>query len=102
MDGSFKVKVENKSGLVTVRMMLSHPMESGRRKGQDGKLVPAHYIETLTCDKGATNLLTAFWGPAIAKDPYLSFQFRNAKPGEQITLRWVDNLGMQGEKNIVI
>ncbi|MGD8853473.1 MAG: thiosulfate oxidation carrier complex protein SoxZ, partial [Gammaproteobacteria bacterium] len=32
-------------------------------------------------------------GPAVSKNPYLSFKFTGAKAGDSLTLSWVDNKG---------
>ena len=37
--------------------------------------------------------MTAEWGAAISKNPYLSFRFKGAKAGDTIKLNWVDNQG---------
>jgi len=31
----------------------------------------------------------------MAKNPYLSFRLREAKPGDRIVVEWTDNLGTQ-------
>ncbi|MDH5446607.1 MAG: thiosulfate oxidation carrier complex protein SoxZ, partial [Gammaproteobacteria bacterium] len=33
------------------------------------------------------------WGPAVSKNPYLSFAFTGAKAGDSVKLSWVDNTG---------
>jgi sulfur-oxidizing protein SoxZ len=38
-------------------------------------------------------VLTAEWGPAVAKNPYLQFKFKGGKKGDEITVTWVDNKG---------
>jgi sulfur-oxidizing protein SoxZ len=37
--------------------------------------------------------MTALWGPAVSKNPYLSFKFKGAKVGDSLKLSWVDNKG---------
>ena len=37
--------------------------------------------------------MTANWGPAISKNPYLSFRFTGGAAGDTVTLSWVDNKG---------
>ncbi|RLA36769.1 MAG: thiosulfate oxidation carrier complex protein SoxZ, partial [Gammaproteobacteria bacterium] len=38
-------------------------------------------------------VMTAQWGPAVSKNPYLAFKFKGAKPGDTVKLSWVDNKG---------
>lgn len=30
-------------------------------------------------------------GPAVSKDPFLSFSFKNGKKGDKVSITWVDN-----------
>ena len=69
-------------------------METGQRKDKKtGKLIPAHFIQEVTCEHNGTNVMTALWGPAVSKNPYLSFKFKGAKVGDSLKLSWVDNKG---------
>jgi len=38
-------------------------------------------------------VLTAHWGAAVSKNPYLSFKFKGAKSGDKLKISWVDNKG---------
>jgi sulfur-oxidizing protein SoxZ len=38
-------------------------------------------------------VLTAYWGGAISKNPYLSFKFTGGKAGDSVKISWVDNTG---------
>ncbi len=37
--------------------------------------------------------MTANWGPAVSKNPYLAFGVKGAKAGDTLKLSWVDNKG---------
>jgi len=81
-------------GVTTVKVLISHPMDTGLEKDKKtGNLIPAHFIQEVVCDHNGTNVMTAEWGPAISKNPYLSFRFKGAKAGDTIKLNWVDNKG---------
>ena len=54
---------------------------------------PAHFISNVTVSHNGKPVLTAEWGPAVAKNPYLQFKFKGGKKGEKITVTWVDNKG---------
>ena len=45
----------------------------------------------MTCN-GKT-VLSAEWGPAVSKDPFMAFKFKGAKKGDKVTVMWVDNKG---------
>jgi sulfur-oxidizing protein SoxZ len=81
-------------GVTTVKVLISHPMDTGLEKDKKtGNLIPAHFIQEVVCEHNGTNVMTAEWGPAISKNPYLSFRFKGAKAGDTIKLNWVDNTG---------
>ena len=88
-----KIRAKAKDGVVTVKALMSHAMESGRRKDKKtGEKIPAHYIEKVTVTSGDKTLLTADWTGSISKNPYLSFRF-NGAAGDSIKIDWVDNKG---------
>ena len=78
---------------VDVRVLMSHEMETGQRRDAAGKLVPAHFISNVTVSHAGKVVLSAEWGPAVAKNPYLQFKFQGGKKGDEITVTWVDNKG---------
>ena len=78
---------------VDVRVLMSHEMETGQRRDSAGKLVPAHFISNVTVSHAGKVVLSAEWGPAVAKNPYLQFKFQGGKKGDEITVTWVDNRG---------
>ncbi len=91
---TIKMRAKARGGVVTVKALLTHPMETGLRKDKKtGKKIPAHYITEVTCDHGGNKVMTAYWGPAISKNPYLSFKFKGGNKGDAITLTWKDNKG---------
>jgi len=94
MAKSIKIRAKVKGGVTVVKTLISHPMETGMRKNKKtGKKFPAEYIQEVTCTHNGSNVLTAEWGTAISKNPYMSFQFKGAKSGDKLTISWVDNKG---------
>ena len=89
-----KIRAKEKGGAVTVKSLLKHPMETGFRKDKKtGDKIPAHYITEVTCEVGGKNVMTAYLGPGVSKDPYMSFDVKGAKKGDTVKLSWVDNKG---------
>ncbi|MGH7247512.1 MAG: thiosulfate oxidation carrier complex protein SoxZ [Pseudomonadota bacterium] len=76
-----------------VQALIQHPMDSGFVKDAKGKLIPPHYIEVMEFKYAGKTVFTAFWGPAVAKDPYIKFSFKGAKKGDELTISWIDNEG---------
>ncbi len=94
MANTIKVRASLSGDVVTVKALISHPMETGQVKDKKtGQLIPAHFIQEVVCEHNGAAVMTAQWGPAISKNPYLSFRFSGAKAGDSMILRWVDNKG---------
>lgn len=94
MAKSIKLRAKAKKGVATVKCLISHPMETGLRKDKkSGKLIPAEFIQEVTCEHAGKTVLSAEWGSAISKNPFLSFKFSGAKSGDSIKISWVDNKG---------
>jgi sulfur-oxidizing protein SoxZ len=91
---SIKIRAKVDGDVTTVKALISHPMETGLVKDKKtGQLIPAHFIQEVTCEHNGKNVLTALWGAAISKNPYLSFRFKGAKAGDTLKMSWVDNKG---------
>lgn len=91
---SIKARAKMSDGVTTVKALVKHPMETGQRKDKkSGKLIPAHFIQEVVCEHNGTKVMTALWGAAVSKNPYLSFKFSGAKAGDSLKISWVDNKG---------
>ena len=89
---SIKLKAKAENGETTVKALIKHPMETGRRKDKaTGELIPAHYIREVTCSYQGEPVLTTEWGPTISKNPFVSFKFTGGAAGEVVELTWKDN-----------
>ena len=93
MADPMRIRAQAAGDKTTVRVLMSHEMETGQRRDSAGKLVPAHFISNVTVTHNGKTVLAAEWGPAVAKNPYLQFKFKGGKKGEKITVAWVDNKG---------
>ena len=95
MADPMRIRVAERDGVVNVRILMSHEMETGQRKDSSGNLVPAHFIRNVVATHQGRTVLSAQWGTAVAKNPFLEFSFKGGKKGEKIAVTWEDN---QGEK----
>jgi sulfur-oxidizing protein SoxZ len=93
MANAVKVRTKLDGDVALIRLLISHPMETGLRKDPEGQLVPAHFIELLTITYKDRTVLSAQWGPAVSRNPYLAFRFKGAQKGEKLKISWVDNAG---------
>lgn len=93
-NSSIKIRAKDSDGVVTVKALMTHPMETGARKdSKTGKLIPAHFIQEVVCKHGGDTLFTAYWSGGVSKNPYLSFKVSGIKKGDEIALSWADNKG---------
>jgi sulfur-oxidizing protein SoxZ len=91
---SIKMRAKASGGVTTIKALMSHPMETGTRKDKKtGKNIPAHFIQEVVCKHGDKTVMTAQWGAAISKNPYLSFKFKGGNAGDTVSLSWTDNKG---------
>ena len=90
MANRIKIKAVEKSGIVTVKALIKHPMETGRRKDLEGKLVPVHHITELKVLVNETEVMEGQWGTGISKNPYMSLQY-HGKKGDIVKLQLLDN-----------
>lgn len=93
MGKPMKLRARKVGDATDVRVLMRHDMETGQRKNNAGELIPAHYIQNVTVRHEARVVLSAQWGPAVSKNPYLGFKFRGGAPGERVEVTWVDNEG---------
>ena len=91
---SIKLKASEKDGVVLVKALITHPMETGARKDKKtGEVIPAHFIQELTCEHGGKTRVTAHWSGGVSKNPYVTFRFTGGAKGDPIKMSWVDNKG---------
>ena len=91
---TIKMRAKEKGGVVTVKALMTHPMETGSRKDKKtGKMIPAHFIQEVVAEHGGNKVLVANWSGGVSKNPYLSFKFGGGKKGDAIKISWTDNQG---------
>ena len=88
-----RIRAQSSGDKATVRVLMAHEMETGQRKDAAGKTIPAWYIQEVVAQHNGKTVLTAQWGPSVAKNPFLQFNVKGAKAGDKIAIAWVDNRG---------
>ena len=102
MADPMRIRAQAAGDKATVRVLMSHEMESGQRKDDAGKLIPAWYIQQVTAQLNGKTVLTAQWGPAVSKNPFLQFTIKGAKAGDKIAISWLDNRGGRRSDEAVV
>ena len=93
MGDPMRIRAQAAGDKVTVRVLMSHEMETGQRKDSAGKTIPAWFIQDVTATHNGKAVMTAQWGPSVAKNPFLQFAVKGAKAGDKIAVSWLDNKG---------
>ena len=90
-----RVKVPKKAEageVITIKTLISHPMESGQRKDSDGNVIPRSIINRFTVDFNGQNVIDVTLEPAISTNPYFEFDSQVPEAGE-FTFTWYDDDG---------
>lgn len=61
--------------VVSLRLLLQHPMETGYRLGEDGARIPRQIIQSLRVYYADRCLADLTLQPAISANPYFAFSF---------------------------
>lgn len=67
--------------IVTIKTLISHPMETGFRPGADGRIMARDIITDFTCLYDGEEVFRAETFPATAANPYLTFTTRATRTG---------------------
>ena len=91
-----RIRAKMEFDAADVKVLMSHPMETGQRKNEKGDLVPVHFIQSVVATHNGKTVLDAQWSQAVSRNPFLGFRVKGAKPGDKITISWVDTKGDKG------
>ena len=91
--GPMKMRATLAGGNTEVRVLMTHPMETGQRKDPDGKIVPLHFIQTVTVKVNGKTVVDGQISQAISRNPVFTFRLRGGAKGDKIEVSWLDNKG---------
>lgn len=77
---------------ITIKTLISHKMESGQRKDDDGNIIPRSIINRFTADFNGQNVIDVTLEPAISTNPYFQFEATVPESGE-FQFTWYDDDG---------
>lgn len=85
--------------IIEIRATIGHPMETGFRPGDDGKLLPRNIIKRFTCRYNGEVVFAADLFSAVAANPYLAFHTVATDSGT-LTLTWEGDNGFAQTENV--
>ncbi|MDE3010353.1 MAG: thiosulfate oxidation carrier complex protein SoxZ [Pseudomonadota bacterium] len=93
MPDPMRIRATSAGDKTTVKILMSHEMETGQRKGADGKPIPAWFIRTVTVSLNGKPVVMAEWGPAVSKNPFMQLLLSGGTKGDKVEVTWVDTHG---------
>jgi len=88
-----KIRATLQGDVADVRVLMAHPMETGQRKDAAGKLVPLHFIQTITVQLNGRTVVDCQISQGVSRNPVFSFRIKGGARGDKITVAWQDNKG---------
>ena len=86
---------------ITIKTLISHQMESGQRKDDDGNVIPRSIINRFVVDFNGENVIDVTLEPAISTNPYFEFEATVPESGE-FSFTWYDDDGSVYEETKAI
>ena len=77
---------------IEIKTLIQHPMETGYRRDATGGVVPRDIIGRFVCRFDGVEVFGAELHPAVAANPFISFQFVARASGE-FAFSWTDERG---------
>ena len=81
--------------MVEIRIAIQHPMETGFRMDNNGKVIPKNTVNNLLCRYNGVEVFRAELGSGIAANPYLQF-YMVALDSGNVEFSWGDDRGETG------
>ena len=78
--------------IVEIKTLVSHPMETGYRRDDNGNAIPREIIRRFTCTYNGVEVFRADLFPAISANPFISF-FTVATESGVVAFNWTADNG---------
>lgn len=83
-----------KGDIVTLKAIISHPMETGYRRTENGVEIPRNIIRHFSCTYDGGEVFSCDFHPAIAANPFLAFTTIATRTGP-VTFVWTGDNGFR-------
>ena len=78
--------------IIEIKTLISHPMESGFRRGAFGEVIPRNILKEFKCTYNGDEVFRAEFFPAVTANPFLTF-FTVATESGELEFTWTDQHG---------
>ena len=77
---------------IEIKLLISHPMETGQRRDETGQVVPRNIVREVVCTYNGAEVVRLELFPAISANPFIHVAAR-AEASGPVVLTWTDDLG---------
>jgi sulfur-oxidizing protein SoxZ len=81
-----------KGDVIQIKTLISHRMESGQRKDEQGQKIPRKIINKFVCKFNGRQVFSMDMHPAVSANPYIVFHVRVMESGT-FEFSWIDDDG---------
>jgi len=97
MEKQTKLRIRKHGTRIEVMVLVKHPMRTGTHQDNETRQpVPADYIEKMTFALNNVVVAEARMGPGVAEDPLTGITLQQARPGDRVTVNWIDSRSESG------
>jgi sulfur-oxidizing protein SoxZ len=93
MAGPMKMRATLGQGFTEIRVLMTHPMETGQRKDPEGKIVPLHFIQNIEVKINGKTVVSSQVSQAVSRNPVFTFRVKGGAKGDKVQVSWLDNRG---------
>ena len=92
-------KTAKRGDIIEIRATIGHPMETGFRPDERGKILPRNIIQNFSCRYNGELVFSAEMFSAVSANPYLAFHTVATESGT-LALTWEGDNGFSQTENI--
>ena len=94
-------KMAVRGEVISVRIAIQHPMETGFRFDNNGRAISKNVINTLTVRYNDVEIFRAEMGSGVAANPLLQF-YTVADVSGEFVFEWIDDAGQRGMERAML
>jgi sulfur-oxidizing protein SoxZ len=78
--------------VIEIRTLISHSMETGLRRDQQGQIIPRDIIKSFSCRFEDQPVFAMELQPSVSANPYIAFPFKAEREGT-LHFTWTNDAG---------
>lgn len=94
-------KAIRKGDIVTLKAILSHPMETGYRREINGAVIARDIVRRFSCSQAGEIVFAAEFFPAIAANPFVAFTLVAGESGP-LVFEWQGDHGFVHRETVML